>query len=70
MDGQLYREDELFWDFHEKFCSATDRMDHGDTCEQEQSFECDPGRFTIKGFSWIAGDNEIASVEAEVTLPM
>ena len=70
VDGQLYQDGELFWDFHEKFCSAMDRMDHADMCEHEQLFECDPGRYAIKGFSWVAGDNEIATVEAQITLPI
>jgi hypothetical protein len=70
VDGQLYRNQTLFWDFQEKLCTASDRIDHGDMCEHQQYFECDPGRYVIKGFSWVAGDNEIASVEDQITLPI
>jgi hypothetical protein len=70
-DGQIYRNGgELFWDFHEQKCTAADRQAHGDTCEQDQIFQCDPGTYTIKGFSWIAGDNTIAEAEDSLTLPL
>ncbi len=71
VDGQLYRNGgELFWDFHEKKCPAADRQAHGDTCEHDQIFQCDPGTYTIKGFSWIAGDNTIAEADDTITVPI
>jgi hypothetical protein len=71
VDGQIYRAGgELFWDFHEKQCTASERRGNGDTCEHDQIFQCDPGTYTIKGFSWIAGDNTIADAEDSITVPI
>lgn len=71
VDGQLYQAGGvLFWDFHEKKCTAAEREASGDRCDHEQVFDCDPGEYTIVGFSWIAGDNEIAEARETVELPI
>jgi hypothetical protein len=71
VDGQLYQgAGKLFWDFHEKQCTAAEGAETGDTCEQEQTFECDPEEYTLVGFSWVAGDNDIAEAKDTVPFPI
>lgn len=71
VDGQLYQDDgRLFWDFHEKKCTALERAGTGDRCEHQQTFECDRGEYTLSGFSWIAGDNDIAHATETVRFPI
>jgi hypothetical protein len=71
VDGQIYRDPgQLFWDFNEKRCPAEERRRTGDACDHEAMFGCDPGSYTLVGFSWIAGDNDIAEARETLRFPI